>query len=66
MELHGFIMSTTYFKFRDKIYEQVYGTAMGSHVSVVVANLYMEALDQKALVTAPPEIRLWIWVRLIR
>ena len=32
---------------------QVEGAAMGSPVSPIVANLYMEYLEQKALSTAP-------------
>ena len=35
------------------VYEQVEGAAMGSPVSPIVANLYMEYLEQKALSTAP-------------
>ena len=42
--------------FRGKIYQQVHGTAMGSLVLVVVANLVMEDIEQKALSTfySPP------------
>ena len=43
----------------------MYGTAMGSPVSVVVANLYMEALEQEAMATAPPHIRPRIWLRYV-
>ena len=42
-----------YFLFKDHFYEQVEGAAMGSLVSPIVANLYMEYFDQKALSTAP-------------
>ena len=42
-----------YFSFQDQFYEQVEGAAMGSPVSPIVANLYMEYLEQKALSTAP-------------
>ena len=41
------------FSFQDQFYEQVEGAAMGSPVSPIVANLYMEYLEQKALSTAP-------------
>ena len=42
--------------FQDQFYEQIEGAAMGSTVSPIVANLYMEYLEQKALSTAlnPP------------
>ena len=47
----------SYFSFQDQFYEQVEGAAMGSPVSPIVANLYMEYLEQKALNTAPtPEV----------
>ena len=55
-----FCLKNTYFSFQDQFYEQVEGAAMGSPVSPIVANLYMEYLEQKALSTAhhhPP--RFW-------
>ena len=48
-----FCLKNTYFTFQDQFYEQVEGAAMGSPVSPIVANLYMEYLEQKALSTAP-------------
>ena len=48
-----FCLKNTYFSFQDQFYEQVEGAAMGSPVSPIVANLYMEYLKQKALSTAP-------------
>ena len=48
-----FCLKNTYFSFQDQLYEQVEGAAMGSPVSPIVANLYMEYLEQKALSTAP-------------
>ena len=48
-----FCLKNTYFSFQGQIYEQVEGAAMGSPVSPIVANLYMEYLEQKALSTAP-------------
>ena len=41
-----------YFSFQDQFYEQVEGGAMGSLVSPIVANLYIDYFDQKALSTA--------------
>ena len=46
-----------YFSFQDQFYEQVEGVAVGSLVSPIVANQYMEYFEQKALSIAPP--RLW-------
>ena len=51
-----FCLKNTYFSFQGQFYEQVEGAAMGSPVSPIVANLYMEYLEQKALSTTP---RFW-------
>ena len=53
-----FCLKNTYFSFQDQFYEQVKGAAMGSPVSPIVANLYMEYLEQKTLSTAPTP-RFW-------
>ncbi|XP_044151431.1 uncharacterized protein LOC122939429 [Bufo gargarizans] len=44
-------LSTTYFKYKDKFYKQKHGCAMGSPVSPIVANLYIEEVERKALTT---------------
>jgi len=41
-------LSTTYFKYNDCLYRQKPGCAMGSPVSPIVANLYMEEVESKA------------------
>ena len=41
----------TFLPFRRKVYQQVHGTALGSLVSVVVANLVMENVEGRALST---------------
>ena len=46
MELLEFVLTTTYFTFRGVIYQQRFGTAMGSPVSPIIANLFMEWLEQ--------------------
>ena len=46
MELLEFVHTTTYFSFRGEVYQQKFGTAMGSPVSPIVANLFMEFLEQ--------------------
>ena len=51
-ELLGFCLHNTYFSFQNKFYEQVEGTAMGSPVSPLVANLYMEHFEREALQSA--------------
>ena len=42
-----FCLKNTYFSFQDQFYEQVEGAAMASPVSPIVANFYMEYLEQK-------------------
>ena len=54
-----FCLKNTYFSFQDQFYEQIEGAAMGSSVSPIVANLYMEYLEQKALSTAPTSPKFW-------
>ena len=48
-----FCFQNTYFSFQGQFYEQVEGVAMGSLLSPIVAKLYMEYFEQKALSTAP-------------
>ena len=65
MELLEFILNTTYFTFRDSIYQQQFGTAMGSPVSPIVANLFMEDLEQRAIATAPECCKPRLWKRYV-
>jgi len=52
-------LNSNNFTFRGKHYKQVFGTAMGSHVPSVVANLVMENIETRALETFPDPPRLW-------
>ena len=45
--------------FQDKYYEQVQGAMKGYSISPVVANLFMEEFEAKALSTSPPP-RIWL------
>ena len=42
-------LCSTYFSFDAMFFEQVEGAAMGSPLSPIVANLYMEAFEERAL-----------------
>ena len=42
---------TTYFKYSEGFYSLKHGSAMGSPVSPIVANLYTEEVERKALIT---------------
>ena len=54
-----FCLKNTYFSFQDQFYEQVEGAAMGSPVSPIVVNLYMEYLEQKAPKYCSTHPRFW-------
>jgi len=41
-----FVLSSTYFKFRNKIYKQIFGTPMGSPLSPIIADLVMRDLEE--------------------
>ena len=51
-----FCLRSTYFLFQGKFYQQLEGTAMGSPISPIIANLFMEDLETRALSTTPPPI----------
>ena len=61
VELLEFVLTTTYFMFRGQVYQQKFGTAMGSPVSPIVANLFMEDLEQRAMASASGELRPTLW-----
>ncbi|XP_072033164.1 uncharacterized protein [Amphiura filiformis] len=65
MEVLECALTTTYFSFRGQIYQQRVGTAMGSPVSPIVANLCMVWLEQESLVTAPLDIKPRLWKRYV-
>ena len=48
-----FCLNSTYFTFQEKFYEQVEGAAMGSPICLIVANLYMEDFEMRAINTSP-------------
>ena len=58
-ELLDMCLRSTYFSYGGEFYEQREGAAMGSPISAVVANLYMEFLEELALESAPSRPRLW-------
>ena len=65
MELLQYVVTTTYFSFRGTIYQQKFGTAMGSPVSPVIAHLLMKWLEQQAIATAPVTCQPRLWKRYV-
>ena len=54
-----FCLKNTYFQFKGRYYEQMEGAAMGSPISPIVANLFMEDLEVQAIMTSPSPQVLW-------
>ena len=52
-------LQATYLKFRNKFFRQIHGTAMGSPVSVVVTNLVMEYVEERAIDSFGQQPRVW-------
>ena len=55
-----FCLKNTCFLFQGKYYEQVQGTAMGSPISPLIADLFMEEFEVKALSSFPHPPSLWL------
>ena len=52
-------LNCTYFTFGGIFYRQIHGAAMGSPVSPIVCNLYMELIEETALRSAPNPPSWW-------
>ena len=48
-----FCLKSTYFTFQSRYFEQQEGAVMGSPISPIVANLYMEELEIKSISSSP-------------
>jgi len=51
MDSLNLCLTSTYFQYNDKHYKQLHRTAMGSPVSVVVAEIIMQNIEERALAT---------------
>ena len=54
-----FCLRNTYFSFQGRYYEQTEGAAMGSPISPLVANLFMEEIEVQAISTSTTPPILW-------
>ena len=55
-----FCLTHTYFLFQGKYYEQVQGAAVGSPISPLIANIFMEEFEVKALQSFPNPPSMWL------
>ena len=63
INLLSFCLKTTQFTYGSTYYLKVFGTAMGSPVSAVIANMVMEDVEQRALATSP--VKPFFWKRYV-
>ena len=60
MEILIFCVETTYFEMESDIYRQEEGLAMGSPLSPLLANIYMEYFEEMALVSTSLKPSIWL------
>ena len=60
LDLVNLCLMSTYFLYNGKHYKKLHGTSMGSPVSVVVAEIVMQNIEESALSTCRQTIPLWL------
>ena len=60
IKLLEFTLANCMYCFNKKLYKQLQGAAMGSPVSPVIANIYMEYFESLAILTSPTLIKWWL------
>ena len=58
-DLLNFVLRSMYFQYNGSIYEQKDGAAMGSPVSAVIANIFMEDFEEHAIASAIYKPKIW-------
>ena len=59
ISLLRFCLNNSYFSFQGRFYQQTEGAAVGSPISPIVANPFMEDLEVQAIKTSPTPPALW-------
>ena len=60
VELIKLCLRSTYFQFKSNFFEQIDSTPMGSPLSPIIANLFIEDLEEQAMHSAPLQPSLWL------
>ena len=60
MDLINLCLMSTYFQYNGKHYKKLHGTATGSPVSIVVAEIVMQNIEEQALSTYTKTLPLWL------
>ena len=60
ISLLEFCLTQTYFLFQGKYYKQTQGAAMGSPISPLIANIFMEEFEVRALQSSPNPPSMWL------
>ena len=59
LKLSDFVLNQNYFKYDGDHYKQIFGCAMGSPISPVLADLVMEEIEETAISTFPHPPKWW-------